>query len=436
MWPYYPDLLATPVPRYTSYPTAAEFGAMSAADHAEALGSAHGNISLYVHIPFCEKICFYCGCNTGQAGKRQRMESYLEALYREIGVVSEMLPSDASVRRIAFGGGSPNAISPAEFLALVDRLIARFRIDDPAFSIELDPRTLSAEWATAIGHVGIERASLGVQTFAAHCQEAIGRIQPESLIERSVSLLRDNGVSSLNFDLMYGLPDQSHEDLRDSLERSLSLGPDRIALFGYAHVPHLIPRQRVIDGNALPGPAERFAMASLGHELLTSQGHHAIGFDHFAKPDDPLAQAAETGALRRNFQGFTDDQSLTLIGLGSSAVSSFPNLLVQNEKNSGRYRMLASQGKLATSVGISRSPDDQGRGRLIENLLCHGRTDIPRSMSGFVSEALQPFIDHQLVVYDGGQLSIRSQGLPYSRTIAASFDGYRPQSVRRFSSAV
>lgn len=230
MWPYYPDLLATPVPRYTSYPTAAEFGAMSAADHAEALGSAHGNISLYVHIPFCEKIYFYCGCNTGQARKRQRMESYLEALYREIGVVSEMLPSDASVRRIAFGGGSMNAISPAEFLALVDQLIARFRIDDPAFSIELDPRTLSAEWAKAIGHVGIERASLGVQTFAAHCQEAIGRIQPESLIERS--------VSSLNFDLMHGLPDQSHEDLRDSLERSLSLGPDRIALFGYAHVPH------------------------------------------------------------------------------------------------------------------------------------------------------------------------------------------------------
>lgn len=189
-----------------------------------------------------------------------------------------------------------------------------------------------------------------MQTFAPHCQEAIGRIQPESLIERSVSLLRDNGVSSLNFDLMYGLPDQTHEDLHDSLEQSLSLGPDRIALFGYAHVPHLIPRQRVIDGNALPGPADRFAMASLGYELLTSHGYRAIGFDHFAKPDDPLARAAATGKLRRNFQGFTDDQSLTLIGLGSSAVSSLPGLLMQNEKNSGRYRMLASQGRLTTSV--------------------------------------------------------------------------------------
>lgn len=288
-----------------------------------------------------------------------------------------------------------------------------------------DPRTFTAEWAKAIGRVGIDRASLGVQSFAPHCQQAIGRIQPESLIERSVSLLRDNGVSSLNFDLMYGLPDQSREDLHDSLERSLSLGPDRIALFGYAHVPHLIPRQRVIDGNALPGPADRFAMASLGHELLACYGYRAIGFDHFAKPGDPLAQAAATGKLRRNFQGFTDDQSFTLIGLGSSAVSSFANLLVQNEKNSGRYRMLASQGRLTTSVGVSRSTDDQLRGRLIENLLCHGLTAIPRSMSRFVSETLKPFIDRQLVSFDGDQLLIRSEGLPYTRTIAASFDSYR-----------
>ncbi len=436
MWPYYPDLLAAPVPRYTSYPTAAEFGPLSPADHAEVLGSAHGDFSLYVHIPFCEKICFYCGCNTGKAGKRQRLESYLDALCCEIDLVSGLLPFDAYVRRIAFGGGSPNAISPAEFVALVDRLIARFRIDDPAFSIELDPRTFSAEWAKAIGHVGIKRASLGVQTFAPQCQEAIGRIQPESLIERSVDLLRDNGVSSLNFDLMYGLPDQSHEDLHDSIERSLLLEPDRIALFGYAHVPHLIPRQRVIDGGTLPGPVDRFAMASLGHELLTSHGYRAIGFDHFAKPGDPLAQAAATGKLRRNFQGFTDDQASTLIGLGSSAVSSLPGLLVQNEKNSGRYRMLASQGRLTTSVGISRSTEDQLRGRLIENLLCYGRTDIPRSMSGFIRETFQPFIDRQLVLFDGNQLSIRPEGRPYSRAIAANFDAYRPKSARRFSSAV
>lgn len=436
MWPYHPDLLATPVPRYTSYPTAAEFGAVSSVDHAEALGGTHGNISLYVHIPFCEKICFYCGCNTGKAGKRQRLESYLDALSREIDLVSELLPRDAVVRRIAFGGGSPNAISPAEFLHLTDQLMARFSIDDPDFSIELDPRTFSAEWARAIGSVGIERASLGVQTFSAHCQEAIGRVQAESLIEHSVDLLRANGVTSLNFDLMYGLPEQSKDDLHDSLQRATRLNPDRIALFGYAHVPHLIPRQRVIDDEALLGPADRFAMAGLGYDFLTTHGYNAVGFDHFAKLGDPLAQAVTTERLRRNFQGFTDDQSPTLIGLGSSAVSSFPGLLVQNEKNSGRYRMMASQGKLTTNVGVSRTKDDQRRGRMIEDLLCRGSANIPPQLRQTLKDAIQPFVDRDLASIEHDILSITAEGLPYSRTIAAIFDVYRPQSARRFSSAV
>lgn len=436
MWPYYPDLLETPVPRYTSFPTAAEFGVMSSTRYAEALGSTNGAISLYIHIPFCEKICFYCGCHTGKSGKRQRLESYLDALVCEIEIVSGMLPSDASVRRIAFGGGSPNAISPIEFLALVDRLFASFKIDDPAFSIELDPRTLSAEWAQAIGSVGIERASLGVQTFAPHCQKAIGRVQPESLIERSVDLLRENGVNSLNFDLMYGLPHQSRSDLDDSLQRTLTMGPDRIALFGYAHVPHLIARQRVIDDSALPGQEERFSMAQLGHSLISEQGYRPIGFDHFAKRTDPLAHASAAGMLRRNFQGFTDDTSPVLVGLGSSAVSNFPELVVQNEKNSGRYRMLVGQSMLPTSVGIVRTEDDRLRGEIIEGLLCRGRAKIEQVMDQDLLHALKPFTDLDLAIFDEEQLSITPSGLPYSRVIAALFDRYRQPSARRFSSAV
>jgi|TARA_R100000049_G_C1957258_1_gene116645 oxygen-independent coproporphyrinogen-3 oxidase len=436
MWPYHPDLLATPVPRYTSYPTAAEFGRLSATQYEEAMGNASGAVSLYIHIPFCEKICYYCGCNTGKSGKRQRLESYLDALACEIDLVSDILPSDAHVRRIAFGGGSPNAISPREFLALVDRLTARFKINDPTFSIELDPRTFSADWAQAIGSVGIERASLGVQTFAPHCQEAIGRVQPESLIERSVELLRENGVTSLNFDLMYGLPHQSQNDLHDSFQRTIAMGPDRIALFGYAHVPHLIARQRVIEGNALPGLEERFAMAMLGHACLTEHGYRSIGFDHFAKPSDPLAQASATGKLRRNFQGFTDDQSPVLIGLGSSAVSSFPTLLAQNEKNSGRYRMQASQSRLTTALGIARTNYDGVRAKIIEALLCRGSARIARMLDEPVLDALRPFIELELATLDNDELSITASGLPYARVIAALFDTYRPQSVRRFSSAV
>ncbi len=373
MWPYHPNLLATPVPRYTSFPTAAEFGDIDPDAYPAALESAEGDVSLYVHIPFCEKICFYCGCNTGAAGRQQRLESYLAALHCEIKAVASLLPSHARVRRVAFGGGSPNAICPAEFAQLVEGLIDNFALADPVFSIELDPRGVTAEWARVIGEIGIERASLGVQTFTAHCQAAIGRVQPEDSIVRAVDWLREAGITSLNLDLMYGLPSQIRDDLLDTLHRSRVLGADRIALFGYAHVPHIVPRQRVIDGSALPGQSERFAMASLGYSYLCTHGYVPVGFDHFARAGgDPLAHAVLSGTLRRNFQGYTDDDASILIGLGSSAISSFPGLLAQIEKNSGRYRMLASQGLLSASRGILRSHDDCLRGRTIEQLLCQG----------------------------------------------------------------
>lgn len=437
MWPFYPELLATPVPRYTSYPTAAEFGPIESGAYHAALKEVGGDVSLYIHIPFCEKICFYCGCNTGAVGKKQRLGSYLHALHEEITQVSAMLPDTVRVRRVAFGGGSPNAISAADFLRLFDHLTGEFDIFDPILSIELDPRSMSEEWADAIASVGIERASLGVQTFASHCQHAIGRVQSEDLILRTVDWLRDAGVTSLNFDLMYGLPEQSSDDLLDSLKRSRVLGADRIALFGYAHVPHIVPRQRAIDDSNLPDPAERFAMANLGFTYLCTHGYVPVGFDHFAKPGgDPLAHAALSRALHRNFQGFTDDDSTVLIGLGSSAISSFPDLLVQNEKNSGRYRMMASQGQLAAMRGIERSAEDQTRGRIIEQLLCHGRARLPSNMVEAASGALRPFTEKGLAAIDGPHLNISPDGLPYARTIAALFDPYRGQSLRLFSSAV
>jgi oxygen-independent coproporphyrinogen-3 oxidase len=437
MWPYHPDLLATPVPRYTSFPTAAEFGEIGGDAYRQALEEVEGDISLYLHIPFCEKICFYCGCNTGAAGRRHRLESYLEALRREIEMVGRMVRDRASVRRVSFGGGSPNAIAPEEFLALVDALDEHFGLADPEFSIELDPRGMDQDWAQAIGSVGVQRASLGVQTFAQHCQEAIGRVQDEDLIVRTVDWLREAGVGSLNFDLMYGLPGQDRDDLLDSLQRSRVLGADRIALFGYAHVPHIVPRQRAIDASGLPDQDERFAMAELGFTYLVTHGYVPVGFDHFARPGgDPLARAALSGGLRRNFQGFTDDDAPVLIGLGASAISSFPQLLVQNEKNSGRYRMLASQGQLAARHGIRRSAEDQLRGRLIEQLLCHGHARLPAHILAELSGALCGFTVRGLASLDGADLTIPPKGLPYARTIAALLDPYRQPSQRRFSSAI
>ncbi|WP_395395805.1 oxygen-independent coproporphyrinogen III oxidase [Novosphingobium sp. BL-8A] len=437
MWTYHPELLAVPVPRYTSFPTAAEFGeGVGPSDFATALQNARGDVSLYVHIPFCEKICWYCGCNTSVANRTDRVASYLDALHREIVLVAEHLPKTARIARIAFGGGSPNGISPVDFVRLVDALTLHFAASGPILSIELDPRTFGPEWAAVIGSVGITRASFGVQTFAPHLQQAIGRVQPARMIEQGTHMLRSAGIGSLNFDLMYGLPGQALGDLRDSLERTVELGADRIALFGYAHVPHLIPRQRKIDASALPDAEARFAMAAFGHAFLVGEGYVPIGFDHFARPGDSLAQAALSGRLHRNFQGFTEDRAPVLIGFGASSISSFPALLAQNAKNTGQYRTMLAQERLTTSRGIVRSMDDRRRAAVIEKLLCHDRAHIDADLRREAWPLLQPYFAAGLCEDDGEDLVIRPEGLPYARSIAARFDPYRKHSLRRFSSAV
>lgn len=437
MWTYHPDLLAVPVPRYTSFPTAAEFGeGVGEGDLARAIEGVSGEISLYVHIPFCEKICWYCGCNTSVANRTERVASYLEALHKEIALVAERLPAGARVSRIAFGGGSPNGISPIDFVRIVDALTLQFATRNPTMSIELDPRTLGPEWGSVIGSVAIDRASLGVQTFAPELQHAIGRVQPAAMIEEATAMLRGAGVTSLNFDLMYGLPGQTMAQLEDSLAQTVALGAERIALFGYAHVPHLIARQRKIDGSALPDAAARFAMAAFGYEYLLAAGYVPVGFDHFALPQDSLAVAAREGTLRRNFQGFTEDRADVLIGMGASAISGFPDLLAQNEKNSGRYRMLLSQDRLPATRGIRRSAEDQRRGRVIEALLCRGRATIAPDLQAEAYPLLSGYLEAGLCQRDGEDLVIVTEGLPYARSIAARFDPYRTDSLRRFSSAV
>ena len=437
MWPYYPELLARPVPRYTSFPTAAEFTqAVGADDLDEALRQTSGDVSLYVHIPFCEKICWYCGCNTGAANKRQRLASYLDALTREIALIGPRLDGRIRVKRIAFGGGSPNAISPTEFVRLCDALTVHFALEAPVWSIELDPRTLTPAWGDVLARVGVTRASLGVQTFDAGLQAAIGRVQPESTIEYTTAMLRDAGITSLNYDLMYGLPGQDWAMLEHSLTRASELGADRIALFGYAHVPHMLPRQRRIDDSALPGQAERFHMADKGYTFLTNQGYVPVGFDHFVRPGDSLAQATVAGRLHRNFQGFTEDPAPVLIGLGASAISCFPDRIIQNEKNAGRYRMLLSQDHLSGVGGIRRSAMDQELGAIINGLMCQGEAQIGTERARQMLPDLAPFLDRGLATLEAGHLSMAPGGLPYVRTICALFDPYRQDSVRRFSSAV
>ena len=441
MWPYHPELLARPVPRYTSYPTAAEFheGVGEADQRAglEAIG-ADEPISLYIHIPYCREICWYCGCNTGAANRTQRLGNYLERLSQEIELVARLLDGRGRVVRIAFGGGSPNAIAPDQFTALVKQLKSSFQMGiTPLLSVEIDPRGFDAEFAAALADAKVTRASLGAQTFDASVQAAIGRIQPRETIARAVELLREAGITSLNFDLMYGLPLQDEAALLESLELSHALGADRLAVFGYAHIPHLIPRQRRIDATKLPGAPERFRQAGLAHEWLTGQSWASVGFDHFARSHDPLAAAARERRVRRNFQGFTDDPCDTLIGLGASAISRFPESLVQNERNSGCYGIKVGTERLAAARGISTPPAERLRARLIEDLLCESVADIGGLADRLSArQLLQPFEKAGLIEWKGWRLRLLPQGLPYARSVAASLDPRRTVSAMRFSSAV
>lgn len=431
---YHPDLLEASVPRYTSYPTAAQFsGDVGAQALAERLGSvaAETDLSLYLHIPYCHDICWYCGCNTGAAGRASRLSAYVEALEREIALVAGTLGGRGIVRHVAFGGGSPNALPLVDFVRIFQQLTLCFAMGEADISVEIDPRRFDRQWIAAMGSLGVRRVNLGVQTFAPHVQQRIGRVQPREMVEAVVAGLRVQGIA-VGFDLMYGLPGQSLADLDETLEATIALRPARIALFGYAHMPRLLPRQRRINADELPASPERFDMAALGYDRLTAAGYHAIGFDHFALPEDSLAIAAAWGTLRRNFQGFTDDASDHLIGLGASAISMFPDLIVQNEKNAGAWRELVSGGALSAVRGVVRTQADRVRGRIIEDILCRGQAEI----ADVAVSGLDRFTGRGLAERSGQAVRLLPGGLPYARAVASTFDAYLQPAEKRFSNAI
>ena len=440
MWPYHPDLLATPVPRYTSYPTAAEFGAeVGAADMVAALNTvaAEAPISLYLHVPFCRAICWYCGCNTGAANRADRLAAYVGRLGEEIDLIAGHLAGRGRVVHVAWGGGSPNAMTTAQFDALNARLADAFGLNGATQSVEIDPRAFTPAWADALARHNVDRVSLGVQTFAPHIQQAIGRIQPTESIERAMTRLRAAGVGSVNFDGRYGLPGPTARDLVETLATAIAMAPERLAVFGYAHVPHLIARQRRIDASALPDATARFAMAAAAHDRLTTAGYAAVGFDHFALPGDALAVAARAGTLARNFQGFTADPARVLIGMGASAISAFPGALLQNEKNSGRWHLMVGAGRLPISRGLKRGPRDRAIAAAIESLLCHGAADVADLPGAAAARArMEPFLARGLASWTDGRLTLAPDAQAYARGIAACLDPWRSQSAARFSSAV
>src|SRR5690606_1472593 len=346
-------------------------------------------------------------------------------LSTEISLVAKRLGGRGRIRRIAFGGGSPNAIAPVELVRLLDLLLTVFDAHRPDISIELDPRGFSPEWALVLAAAQVTRVSLGVQTFAPHVQQEIGRIQPLSHIERVVAALRLRDIEAINFDLMYGLPGQELADVESTIDEALTLAPSRIAFFGYAHLPQMIARQRRIDASRLPGPELRFEQSRLGYQRLTAAGYTPIGFDHFARPEDPLAVAAGEGRVNRNFQGFTEDDAPVLLGFGASAISKFPDLIVPDEKRSAPYRDPVGTERPAATRGVRIDAMERRRAEHIRDLLCNGRARLDAAAIAPARDTLFDFEQRGIIAWEGDTLLIRECGLPYARHVAAQFDSIR-----------
>ena len=418
------------VPRYTSYPTAPHFSAaVGPAEYSQWISElpADAALSLYVHVPYCTELCLYCGCTTKAVRRREPIERYAGRVIEEISLLTEL--ASRKVVRLHWGGGTPSILGAKRFIEITTRLAACFDFSRLAeHAIELDPRALDESLVRTLAAIGVTRASLGVQDFSPHVQQAIGRVQPFETVARSVDGLRAAGIIDLSFDLMYGLPHQNVADVARSAVLAASLAPQRIALFGYAHVPWFRVQQRRIDAAALPGLTARLEQARVAAETLSAAGYIPIGLDHFAKPDDELAIAAREGRLHRNFQGYTTDAADALIGLGASAISRLPQGFVQNAPDVAGYTRAIAAKQLATVRGVRISDDDRRRGAIIERLMCDLAVNLDQIAPNISFEAetaaLDPFVHEGLVRIEARRITITENGRPFVRLVAAAFDNY------------
>lgn len=438
-----------PVPRYTSYPTTPHFhGGIDNGVYRGWLGALnHRNrLSLYLHIPYCDRLCWFCACHTKHTLKYEPIAIYLEALKQEIAAVGALVSPDAVVGAVHFGGGSPTMLDPEDMQGLMDCLRRHFTFGlAPEISVEMDPNDLDDSRYDALAAIGMSRASLGVQDFDDKVQKTINRIQSFEQTKSVVDAVRARGVRSVNCDILYGLPFQTCETLKTTVDQIISLDPDRIALFGYAHVPWMKKHQSLIPEHALPDIAERYRQMTMAGEMLQRAGYWQIGLDHFAKPSDTLCKAAEAGALRRNFQGYTTDTADALIGLGASSIGRLPQGYVQNMVATAEYQRMVGKGGLAAVKGIELSPDDHLRSHVIERLMCDFSVDLSdvQRRFGTVSQAVrdeaQQFAAGDrdgIVRLDAGIFAITEAGKPFVRNIAAIFDSYLGNGRGRHSVAV
>ena len=436
------------LPRYTSYPTALAFepaaDALAPVDWLAGTRAADA-ISAYVHVPFCRRLCWYCGCHTTVAHEYDRIGAYYETVMREVDLLADALGDHAGAAHLHFGGGSPNALSPEHFLALTGKIANRLRLRPGAeVAVELDPALLSQPFIEALGEAGVTRVSLGVQTFDPAVQAKVNRIQPFDAVAVAVERLRAAGVTAINFDLMYGLPLQTPESVRRTVELALSLEADRIAVFGYAHVPWMKKHQEVIKDADLADAVGRWAQADAADEALVTGGYARIGIDHYARPQDELAKAAAAGVLRRNFQGYTDDPAPVLVPIGPSSIGCFREGFVQNAVATDVWRTAIHEDRLPLARKLPVSAEDRVRAAVIERLMCDLTVDVaavctahgysPEFLDGCIDQARELEADGLCVVV-GRQVTTPEANRRLVRVTAACFDARLPE-TQRHSKAV
>lgn len=435
------------VPRYTSYPTAPQFGASVDprlfSDWISAIpaGSA---ISLYLHVPFCRRLCWFCACRTQGTSSDAPVRAYAQTLKAEIALLKARLQPRVTLSRLHWGGGTPTLL-PADMMRdLAETIFDAVPMGkDAEFSVEIDPNEIDAARLDALAAAGMNRASIGVQDFDPEIQKTIGREQSYALTKQVADMIRDRGIRSLNADILYGLPHQTRARIADSVQKLLALSPDRVALYGYAHVPWMSRRQQMIPSDAMPTPEERLRLFETARDLFAADGYQEIGIDHFAKPEDGMAIAARNGTLRRNFQGYTDDTAPVLVGLGASSISRFPQGFAQNASGTSDHTKAIRDGQFSTHRGHVFAGEDLLRARIIEALMCDFRVDRAEMLRDFrVTEAR---LDHLfttaaaafpgMVAVTPEAFLILHQGRPLARMVARAFDAY-DQTKAQHSAAV
>lgn len=440
-----------PGPRYTSYPTAVQFTDSFSKDDLladiEAGNAGRKPLSLYFHLPFCETLCWFCGCTTVISGDHSRADRYLDYLEKELNLTAPLISSERRAAQLHFGGGTPNFFSPAQ----IDRLSAlihdRFQFEGGAeISVELDPRRLTREHIDAFRRMGVTRASFGVQDFNPEVQKAVNRIQPRELSDQAATWIHEAGFDSLNLDLIYGLPHQTADSFADTIEQALELNPDRFAVFNYAHVPWMKPAQKLVARAVLPTPETKLSMLKIVIETLTSRGYVYIGMDHFARENDELAQAQRAGTLQRNFQGYSTRGGTDIFAFGMSSISQTTSHYRQNEKTLPAYYERLDQNELPVSRALMLTEEDKLRRTVIMRLMCDLTLDF-EAMSRVLGVNFREHFSDEIAAFEGpaadGLVELTPEGLKVTgsgrlllRNLAMTFDEHLNQSQNRFSRTV